>query len=324
MDFPAGVSYHTGRTAVLRRSLEDKLTGLLMAEGFEEVITPVFEFHDAAAQRAGGERVYRFPDQLTGRMLALRWDFTVQIAQLAAVRPGKGGARHWFYRGNVFRPIREHAGEKRQIYQVGAELVGDSSAASTAVMMRLAVKLAAAAGLGDCVLVVGHVGFVERLMSAMGLPPAEEQHFLDVLQRKDLSGLAIMARRLSLDPGKVELVRRAMYLMGGGEILEEAGRIIGAGRADGILDELRSVRGADSEAGGLLYDLTEPRGFDYYTGIMFQIVARGSGQEVCRGGRYDNLVGQFGRPAPAVGFALDLENMLLALEGSAEEAAENE
>lgn len=319
MDIPAGVSFYTGRTAAARRRLEERMMSALLERGFEEVITPIFDRYRGEGGCAA-EEVYRFPDQMTGRMLALRHDFTLQIAAMAALRPaGAGDVLRWCYRGNVFRPVREHAGQKRQVYQVGAELLGDASLESTARMVDLAVSLLRAAGLEEFTVVVGHVGILDCLVRALGLPPSAEDDFRDILRRKDLTALLRLAGELRLDPGQSEKVHRSMYLMGGGEVLAEAGGLLG-GEGDAVLGELASILELAPEARPhVLFDLTEPRGFDYYTGMMFQVVVPRMGQEVCKGGRYDNLLRKFGREAPAVGFAADLDLVFQAAEGSGRE-----
>lgn len=314
MDYPTGVSFHTGATARSRRRLEERQMAVLREAGFEEVITPVIEYLPATAGGTSAEWIYRFPDQFSGRMLALRSDFTMQIAQLAAPRLREGEVRRFSYRGNAFRAVREHAGQQRQIFQVGAELLGDDSLDSTVTMLALAVKLLRAAGLTEFSLVVGHVGFVEHLLRLAALPAAREPDFREILRRKDLSGLEKLAREHGLDRERSELLRRAMYLFGREDALEEAARMLGDARG-GVLADLRGIlEGGSDLREHLLFDLTEPRGFEYYTGVMFQAVAPTIGQEVCRGGRYDNLLAGFGRPAPAVGFAVDLDLVLQAVE----------
>ena len=309
MEFPTGVSFYTGDAARDRRKLEERQITVLRSRGFEEVISPVFEYYQP---EPGGEadRVYSFPDRATGRMLALRWDFTLQAARQAARRMEEGsGSTRWFYRGNVFRPVKEHAGQKRQIYQLGAELFGEGSLESTAGMIDLAAELLRASELKEFSVVVGHVGFVNALMRLLKLPSGSEPDFREVLRMKDLSRLKELGRELSLRAELVEKVGEAMYLMGGAEVLDRVAGIVPDGEVLGELRELhRQVENRDL----ILFDLTEPRGFDYYTGVMFQAVLPSIGQEVIKGGRYDDLLGRFGRPSPAVGFALDLDLIMQA------------
>ena len=314
MELPTGVNFYSGDSARDRRRLEEIQISILTGKGFQEVISPVFEYHAPGEERGPEDRTYKFPDLLTGRMLALRWDFTLQVARFAARRRGEGEVQRWFYRGDVFRTVREHAGQKRQIYQVGAEVFGDPSLESTAGMIDLAVEVLEASEVDRFAVVIGHVGFIEGMIKSLDLPPEHEPAFREVLRRKDLSALDSLARERGLTSDRREGIRRAMYLMGGEEVLEEAAGIFPEMTS---LEELSRVCQKTAKARDrIIFDLTEPRGFDYYTGVMFQAVVPSIGREVLMGGCYDDLLGRFGRPSPAVGFALDLDLTAQASSGN--------
>jgi ATP phosphoribosyltransferase regulatory subunit len=315
MDFPAGVSYYTGRTALRRRSVEERLMRLLARAGHEEVISPLLDYYTPSGDAEGELLVQKFPDLLTGRTMALRWDFTVQMAGLAAARLRRDGGSHRLcYRGNVFRTVREHSGLQRQMYQIGAELMGDASREETATVIALAVDLVRGAGIRDFRVVIGHVGYVEALRRKAHIPASAGDTLHGVLARKDVSALYRMVDAGTLAERAADRIRRALFLIGGPEILEEAASLAGPG-GEAVAGELRGILdGMGPAAGRVLFDLTEPRGFDYYTGIMFHIVTPHLGREICKGGRYDNLLGHFGWPAPAVGFALDLDLIHQALD----------
>jgi ATP phosphoribosyltransferase regulatory subunit len=80
------------------------------------------------------------------------------------------------------------------------------------------------------------------------------------------------------------------------------------------LERLAETLGAAGLGDRLAVDLGEVRGLDYYTGLVFRAYAPGLGFEVGGGGRYDTLLGRFGRPLPAVGFMLGLDRVVLLLE----------
>ncbi len=96
--------------------------------------------------------------------------------------------------------------------------------------------------------------------------------------------------------------------MGRRAALDEACRVAPAG-AGGALDHLLALDAAltPAERAHVVYDLGEVRGLEYYTGIQFEVFVAGAGRAVGAGGRYDDLMGRFGRPMPAVGVALDLD-----------------
>ncbi len=315
MDFPAGVSYYTGLTARRRRQVEERLMRLLARAGHEEVISPVLDYHVPSGDASVDSLVQKFPDQLTGRTMALRWDFTVQMAGLAAARLRRDGGSHRLcYRGNVFRAVREHSGMQRQMYQIGAELMGEDARRETPGLIALAVDLVRGAGIRDFRVVIGHVGYVEALRRKSRIPAAGGEALHDVLARKDVSALYRMVDDRILSEPAADRIRRALFLIGGRDILDEAASLAGPG-GEAVAAELRGILDAMGPASGhVLFDLTEPRGFDYYTGVMFHVITPHLGREICKGGRYDNLLGRFGWPAPAIGFALDLDLIHQALD----------
>jgi ATP phosphoribosyltransferase regulatory subunit len=115
-----------------------------------------------------------------------------------------------------------------------------------------------------------------------------------------------------------EATARLATLSGDVSVLAEAERALSVSAAAVTsLHELTEVVGVLSRAGlgsHLVIDLGEVRGLDYYTGLVFRAYAPGLGFEVGGGGRYDALLGRFGRPMPAVGFMLGLDRVALLLE----------
>jgi ATP phosphoribosyltransferase regulatory subunit len=312
VELPAGVDFLTGRAARRRRRLEDRLLGILAREGFEEIVTPVIDLAGAAPE--GEESVYRFPDVLTGQTLALRSDFTSQVARLSAARLARRPRTSRIcYAGSVFRPVREHAGERRQVFQVGAEIMGRDGEDSTLEAVALALRLLEAARVGPFRMVVGHVGYVEELCRFFAVGEGVRGELLGILREKNLTRLGLLARAAGLPSAFTAAVGEAMYLMGGEEVLGRAAVLVGTPGAAEVTAELASLlAGLGRAAERIVFDLTESRGFEYYTGVMFQAVLPATGREVCRGGRYDNLLASYGTPTPAVGFALDLDLLLQA------------
>ncbi|PYO31479.1 MAG: ATP phosphoribosyltransferase regulatory subunit, partial [Gemmatimonadetes bacterium] len=97
--------------------------------------------------------------------------------------------------------------------------------------------------------------------------------------------------------------------------LDRAARVMATGPApNDAIARLHAIDAAlsDSERRHVVYDFGEVRGLDYYTGIHFEIFVAGAGTAVGAGGRYDDLMGRFGRPLPAVGLALDLDALATA------------
>jgi len=122
-----------------------------------------------------------------------------------------------------------------------------------------------------------------------------------LIDRKDAAGLAAAA------PG---VLAELPFIIGRREALDRAAQLVGdvAHPNEGVT-RLHAVDAAltDDERRHVVYDFGEVRGLDYYTGIHFEIFVTGARTAVGAGGRYDDLMGRFGRPLPAVGLALDLD-----------------
>jgi ATP phosphoribosyltransferase regulatory subunit len=303
---PPGALDLTGDAARRRRALQRATMQVLERGGYEELLPPTFEYEDVFL-RAGGpgvaERLLRFPDR-DGRILALRYDFTSSIARIAATTfAGAGLPLRLSYSGKVYRQEPERGGRPRETLQVGAELLGDGALRADIEIVRLTIELIRSAGLEDFQVNLGHVGVLAPGLAALEEPlRAQVRWWID---RKDRAGLT---RALSERSGDVSTLVRLPFVIGRRDAieaaLEEAPRTASAGLRHLLaLDDALSA----GERRHVVYDLGEVRGLDYYTGVHFEVYVAGTGRAAGAGGRYDELMGRFGRPMPAVGLSLDLD-----------------
>jgi ATP phosphoribosyltransferase regulatory subunit len=303
---PPGAADLTGLAAQIRRRLQRTAGDLLAAAGYQELLTPTFEYEEIFLRAAGPEvadRLIRFPDR-DGRILALRYDFTASLARVAATtfRSAPRPLR-LSYSGKVFRQEPDRGGRPRETLQAGAELIGEGSLEGDIEIVRLTLALARAAGLTDFQLNIGHVGVLRPGLSA--IPDEERATVRRWIDRKDRGNLS---RILAARPALAASLGSLAFVIGRRPALEQARAGAPAECRPG-LDQLLSLDAALSEAdrAHVVYDLGEVRGLDYYTGIHFELFAAGAGRAAGAGGRYDELMGRFGVPAPAVGVSLDLD-----------------
>lgn len=305
---PPGALDLTGEAVRRRRTLQRSAMGVLERAGYEELIPPTFEYEDTFL-RAGGpgvaERLVRFPDR-DGRILALRYDFTASLARVAATTfSGATRPQRLSYSGMVFRQEPERGGRPREMLQVGAELLGQADLAADIEIVRLTLSLLAAAGLRDFQLNLGHVGVL-----AAGLQAIEEPLRGDVRRWIDRKDRGSLRRALANLTGDACTLTTLPFVIGRRDALENAARNAPHASQAG-LEHLLFLDAALSpaERAHLVYDLGEVRGLDYYTGIHFELYIGGAGRAAGAGGRYDDLMGRFGRPMPAVGVSLDLDTI---------------
>jgi len=317
---PFGVADYFWDEARNRQRLLDRLMETFRAWGYGDVIPPMFEF-DANLSAQYDERLrsdmYRFLDR-DGSTLALRPEFTTSVARLVGARLHDWPMPQRFcYGGSVFRYLEPQAGQQREFWQVGGELIGAPGPSADAEILALTAASLQVAELTDYRLILGHIGYYLSLLQALALTQEQAQRLQNALNRKSEPLLAAFLRETPLRTGQRQAVETLPHLVGDDvdSILSQAERHIQNSGMHAALQDLRRI--VDALAAfelldKLTIDLTEIRNLGYYTGISFEALTPGLGTAVGSGGRYDDLVGHFGPPQPAVGVALGVDLLLMA------------
>src|SRR5262245_36067118 len=229
---PVGMTTILPHAARQVRTLETKLLTQLGRWGYDEIILPTFEYLDVLAPGLEAELLetsYQFVDRTTGRTLLLRPDATAQVA--TTVSMGLTGAalpQRLSYRTSVFRYEPEHAGRGREIFQVGAELVGVSEVAGDNEVLAMLIECLQAIGLPSFTIALGHVGFVKALMAKSGLSAQGQRRAEQAAARKDLPRLEEILAAERVGKAAARAIREAPELTGQEEVLDR-GRILAAG-----------------------------------------------------------------------------------------------
>jgi ATP phosphoribosyltransferase regulatory subunit len=319
---PAGMRDYAPEAAAARRRIVDALLGVFERRGFARVITPAFEYEEVLALGLGDAAraaTVRFVEPSSGQVVALRPDITPQIARLIATRfRSHEGPVRLCYEGTVVRLARGGKGQ-RELIQAGVELAGLPGPHGDAEMIALAVEALAAVGLPGPTIDLGHLGLAREVLAALELPPPALEAARRAIAKRDRTGLdeALVAARGGRPA--VTFARLLPELTGGPEVLDAAAKAwrapnAGVRRALKDLGAIVAAVRARSLDARLHVDLGEVRGFDYYTGVRFQAFVPGAPDAVVMGGRYDDLLGRYGRPSPAVGFAVDVDAVVGTLE----------
>lgn len=309
---PSGVRDFLPRAAARRRALAGRVLEVFEAWGYARIVTPVFEVADVLERGLGGDaraQAIRFVEPGTGEIVALRPDITPQIARVVATRLGEiEGPIRLCYEGAVTRLAGERG--QREILQAGVELVDAGIPAGDAEVLAVAAAALAATQLPETRLDIGHVAPARFVLDAA--PDAEiREHVAQAIAKKDRVGLRIAAK--ALPAGVAPLAEALASAWGPAEpTLDRIEKLAWPSSVAAALAELRAVIAAfgelaDRPVPALTVDLGELRGADYYTGVRFAGYASGAPEAVLQGGRYDALIGRYGRPARATGFAIDLE-----------------
>jgi ATP phosphoribosyltransferase regulatory subunit len=289
------------------RAITEKLREVFDRLGYGEVYTPALEF-ETELQPAGVTSSYRLFDE-HGAVLVLRSDMTVPIARVAATRyTNVEPPLRFSYLAHAYRGVRPQRGLPREFLQAGIELIGSQSPEGTVEALNVLVAALDAVGLRDYRIGLGYARLFPALLDEAGVAEDRRGPALHELLTRDFVGLEREVRALGLDDATSERLLRIPQLRGGVEILDEAGDAVA-----GMRTFAEQVHPRVSER--LIFDLGLLRDLEYYTGAVFEVYDPAIGEPIGGGGRYDELLGHFGRPLPAVGFALNVERLHVALAG---------
>jgi ATP phosphoribosyltransferase regulatory subunit len=292
------------------RGIGARLLATFEQAGYGEVHTPAVEYEAvlrSGEEHAAGARYRTFDEQ--GDVLALRSDMTIPIARVVATRYAEASPPLRFcYLAHAWRAVDRGIGEPREFLQGGLELIGVAGSEGDAEVLALTIAGLDAAGLRRHRIGVGDGSLYRTLLASLGVPDEQHQPLLETLSRRDLVGLDMRVRALSgLGTEERELLVRLPELRGGPEVLERT-----AGPVAGAVEGLRELYGRLEQIGvadRVIFDLGLVRELGYYTGAVFEVYDPAVGFALGGGGRYDELVGRFGRALPACGVALDLQRV---------------
>lgn len=298
----------------LRRSLLDTARSY----GYELVMPPLLEHLESLLTGTGEAldlQTFKLVDQLSGRTLGLRADSTPQVARIDAHLLNRQGIARLSYCGPVVHTRIDRPLASREPLQFGAEIYGHGGLEADLEIIELAQACLRAAGLERLQLDMADVRVIDAVLAPVSIEPSREALIHAALAAKDVAELKSLARDL---PGRVREDLCALPRMFGPVgVLDEALRVL---QPSGELDEaIRCLRWLVSHAPkemDVSIDLADLRGYAYYTGMRFAMFAHGTkGEpvEVARGGRYDEVGAIFGRNRPAVGFSLDLKELVAAV-----------
>jgi ATP phosphoribosyltransferase regulatory subunit len=294
----------------LRRDLLD----LYRSWGYELVFPPLLEYSDSLLTGLGADLdllTFKLTDQLTGRTLGIRADITPQVARIDAHSYLKEGVSRLCYAGTTLHTRPKSLMASRCPVQIGAELYGDNSPEADIEIIGLMIDTLREAGVGQMTIDIGHVGVYRAVFQALDL--TDDQALFDALQRKSAPDLSsALQGRPEAD---AQTIRALMNLHGDRSVLNQARELLGdlAPNALDAIDEIDVVLDAlEAEGDGIDWyvDLSELRGLNYHTGLVFAAYAKGVGRALANGGRYDDIGEIFGRARAATGFAADLKTLL--------------
>ncbi len=320
LTLPQGVKDFGPVKAENLRKIETGLLEEFSCWGYRKVVTPLFEHLDTLSLGIGENfkhRLMKFVDPHTGEIVVLRPDITPQIGRMVAtrLRDHKYPLR-LCYSGRVVRYEEKGSGKEREVFQLGCELVGLEAAEGDSEIIALAVKSLNRLGLRNITLNLGHVGVLNAILSRAGdlreelvsaLVKKDQERIRNMVEPSDIPGdIKDVLLSLSDYYGDAGVLRRAAGVESFRPWVEEILSVIA------VLDEYKVEC-------DILVDLVEVKGFDYYTGVTFEVLSSAAPDSLATGGRYDGLTSRFGHSVAAAGFAIDAEVLMANTRNGADE-----
>ncbi len=296
-----------------RRQVQSALVSCFQRRGYSEVITPEVEFYDLFV-RSGNpmrqEAMLKIIDR-SGKIMVMRPDCTTPIARVAATKLSSlPQPQRLYYSETVFRSGQAHRGGSSEIAQCGIELIGAAGKRADLEVIANAVDALRACSLENFHIELGHAGFFKALAGSMEMDPETAERMRSLIEGKNFAALNDLLEPYQAQPA-CKALRRLSHLFGGAEVLREAEDLAGQNEAIAYLRELSAELSAAGYGSYVRFDLGLVHQIEYYTGVVFRAYVEGAGDAVLSGGRYDSLVGAFGKPAQATGFAIDVDAVAL-------------
>lgn len=316
---PEGVRDIYGREFAARLEVRKKIRTVFHRFGYQDIRTPSFEFFDIFSKEKGSvisRELFKFFDR-EGETMVLRPDMTPAIARCAVKYFGEETfPLRLSYIGNNFINRSSLQGRLKEFTQAGVELIGDGSADADAEILALTVSCLLESGLKEFQVEVGHVGVLQGLLEEAELSREDEDEITGLLENKNYFGVEEEISVKCSKPEVREVFCRLPELFGSVEKLQEAKEVVYNPKSRRSIEHLEQVYRILCFYGleqYISFDLGMTAQYRYYNGMIFKGYTYGSGEPIAAGGRYDNLMEQFGKKSEAVGFGILLDAVMAAL-----------
>lgn len=311
---PEGIEEMLPAEASNVESLRRRLVDLFRSWGYDYIIPPMVEFVDSLLSGSGEDAellTFKLTDQLSGKTMGIRADITPQVARMDAHSLQREGTNRLCYAGHVMYTRPKSPLSSRTPVQVGVELFGEAGLGADIEVISLLIESLETAGLQKQYIDIGHAAIFKALAAYAELSKEDEAALFDLLQVKATNDVDVWVKEKVSKADAARWLLALPRLSGSASVLIEAERLFAGAPAAVIkaleeLQHLAEVLQQRYPQANLYFDLSELRGYHYYTGIIFGAFAPGVGNAIANGGRYDHIGEAFGRARPASGFAADL------------------
>lgn len=315
---PQGIEEALPADAARLENLRRKLLDVYACWGYQLVMPPFIEYLDSLLTGTGHDldlQTFKLTDQLTGKTMGVRADMTPQVARIDAHQLQQDAPNRLCYMGTVLNTRSDGFGSSRSPLQVGAELYGHAGIESDVEILALMLETFKQSGVENVFVDIGHVGIYRGLAAQAQLDQQQEATLFEMLQRKAIPEIEAFLNQQEISANVKTMLFSLAELHGGDECLQKSSQAF-AKANDSVKQALEYLQQTVAKLKqriadvNIHFDLSELRGYHYQTGIVFAAYVSGQGQEIARGGRYDDIGKVFGRARPATGFSTDLKTLI--------------
>lgn len=316
---PEGVRDIYGEECARKIKVQETMHHVLKLYGFQDIQTPTFEFFDIFSEKRGtvaSKNMYRFFDR-EGNMLALRPDITPSVARsVAKYYQEEDLPIRLCYSGSTFINNSSYQGKLKETTQIGAELINDDTSDADAEMIAVTIECLLESGIKELQVEVGHADFFHGIVEEGNFDEVEKEELRNLIISKNFFGVEEMMEQKNLSSDLKKLFLELPSLFGNLENLNYVKSLTKnekALHAISRLEKLYSILKTYGLHSYVTFDLGMLSEYNYYTGIIYKAYTYGTGEPVAKGGRYGNLIEQYGKKAPAIGLGIEIDQVMLAL-----------
>ncbi len=316
---PEGVRDLYNGECAAKLAVQDKISQVFHLYGYEDIETPTFEYFDIFNKERGSvtsREMFKFFDR-DNNTLVLKPDMTPAIARCVGKYFSEASVPvRLCYRERTFINSSSYQGRPKEITQTGVELIGDSASGADGEMIAMVIDSLKAAGLKEFQVELGQVEFFRGLTEEAGMDRETGETLRDLIENKNYFGVEELLSHQDMPDSLRTVFLRLPELFGSLDQLSQVEAMVKNSRSRKAIERLKKVQ-TILESYGLAdyvsYDLGMLSKYQYYTGIIFKAYTYGTGEYIVTGGRYDKLLVQFGKDVPAVGFAIVIDQLMLAM-----------
>lgn len=316
---PDGVRDIYDKDYLLKFKTENMISEVFHEAGYKDIKTPTLEYYDVFGDEVGTtprNNLFKFDDR-NGDTVVLRPDFTPSIARCAAKYFMENDETLRFtYKGDTFSQTASLQGKLVETTQMGVELIGENEVWADAEVLNLSIKALLATGLNHFNVTIGNIEYFKGLCEELGFDEKTELALRDLITNKNFFGARKYLEDIKAEETVIEKICKLDMLIGGKNVLNEAEKLTNNPRSKAAISHLRELSLMLEKKGYgeyIYFDLSMLNKYMYYTGVVFKAYTYGVGDCILKGGRYDNLLGKFGKEAPAIGFVIMIDDLISAL-----------